>query len=118
MKNNPTIGILPLGRPTFDVPFAEERLAAMLGALDRTGRGVVGPRTLLFDAAAAREAIATLDAERPAQILILQATFTDASGAAHPLSKRVRATGRLDYAGVRNAGLFSDEDRRSHRKRR
>jgi L-fucose isomerase-like protein len=79
MKNNPTIGILPLGRPTFDVPFAEERLAAMLGALDRTGRGVVGPRTLLFDAAAAREAIATLDAERPAQILILQATFTDAS---------------------------------------
>ena len=29
------IGILPLGRPTFDVPFAREKLAAMLRALDR-----------------------------------------------------------------------------------
>ena len=43
------IGILPLGRPTFDVPFAEENLSAMLAALDGTGHELTGPRELLFD---------------------------------------------------------------------
>ena len=73
------IGILPLGRATFDVPFAEENLAAMLAALDATGHQVVGPRTLLFDEAATREAMADLKAEGVDRVLILQVTFTDAA---------------------------------------
>lgn len=73
------IGILPLGRPTFDVPFAEENLGRMLAALERTGREIAGSRSLLFDAAQTREAVAALKAEKPEQILILQVTFTDAS---------------------------------------
>ncbi|MXN65586.1 hypothetical protein GR183_11795 [Stappia sp. GBMRC 2046] len=73
------IGILPLGRPTFDVPFAEENLARMLAALEASGHEIVGPGELLFDAPAARIAVEALKAEKPEQILILQVTFTDAS---------------------------------------
>jgi L-fucose isomerase-like protein len=73
------IGILPLGRPTFDVPFAEERLAAMLALLDRTGHEVFGPRGLLFDAAATEAALAGLREAGIDRLLILQVTFTDAS---------------------------------------
>ncbi|CTQ48228.1 L-fucose/L-arabinose isomerase family protein [Jannaschia donghaensis] len=69
------IGILPLGRPTFDVPFAEEKLAAMLAVLDASDHEIVGPRTLLMEAdAAAQEATRDVDV-----LLILQVTFTDAA---------------------------------------
>ena len=72
------LGILPLGRPTFDVEYASEKLAAMLAALDATGHEVIGPRTLLFDELATRSAMAGLQAEGVDQVLILQVTFTDA----------------------------------------
>ena len=73
------LGLLPLGRPTFDVPFAEEKLAAMCAALDATGHEIAGPRTLLFDAGATEAAIADLQAAGIDQLLILQVTFTDTS---------------------------------------
>ena len=73
------VGILPLGRPTFDVPFAEEKLAAMLGALDGTGHDIIGPKELLFDEEATRTGMAELEAAGVDHILILQVTFTDAS---------------------------------------
>ncbi|SDJ97824.1 L-fucose/L-arabinose isomerase family protein [Aliiruegeria lutimaris] len=73
------IGILPLGRPTFDVPFAEEKLAAMLAALDATGHEIIGPRELLFDEASTRTAMSDLEAAEIDQLLLLQVTFTDAS---------------------------------------
>ena len=71
------VGILPLGRPTFDVPYAEEKLAGMLAALDASGHEVVGPRALLMgpdEAALAAVAGAGADV-----LLILQVTFTDAA---------------------------------------
>ena len=73
------IGILPLARPTFDVPYAEEALAGMLAALDAHaaagGHAVVGPRRLLMEADdAALAEVAEADV-----LLILQATFTDAA---------------------------------------
>ncbi|MCP4821342.1 MAG: hypothetical protein GY883_19340, partial [Shimia sp.] len=73
------LGILPLGRPTFDVPFAEENLTAMLAALDASGQEVVGPRELLFDEVATKAGIEALKAADVDQVLILQVTFTDAS---------------------------------------
>ncbi|UWQ15372.1 hypothetical protein K3556_05635 [Aliiroseovarius sp. M344] len=73
------LGILPLGRPTFDVPFAEEKLAAMLDALEATGHEIIGPRELLFDEDATRAGISGLQAANVGQVLILQVTFTDAS---------------------------------------
>ncbi|MGI9390161.1 MAG: L-fucose/L-arabinose isomerase family protein [Boseongicola sp.] len=73
------IGILPLGRPTFDVPFAEGKLKSMLQQLDASGHELVGPRTMLIDEDSARSAIENLAATEVDQILILQTTFTDAS---------------------------------------
>ena len=46
------IGVLPLARPTFDVPYAEEMAAKAFATLDSAGIQTVGPRELLFDAAA------------------------------------------------------------------
>ena len=82
------IGILPLGRPTFDVPYAEERLAAMLARLDETGHEIVGPRGLLFDADATKAAFGDLQAVGVDQVLLLQVTFTDASMTVEAASAR------------------------------
>ncbi len=75
------LGIIPLGRPTFDVPFAEKKLAAMLQVLDATGHDLIGPNELLFDENATGAAIKDLQAADVNQVLILQVTFTDASTA-------------------------------------
>ncbi len=73
------IGVLPLGRPTFDVPFAEDLAAKALAALEATGHEIVGPRDLLFDAAATEAALADLANHALDAVLILQVTFTDAT---------------------------------------
>ena len=73
------IGILPLGRATFDVPFAEENLAQMPVALNATGHEIVGPRVLLFDESSTRAGIEDLKASDVDHVLVLQVTFTDAS---------------------------------------
>ncbi|MEO0913904.1 MAG: hypothetical protein AAFY59_13095, partial [Pseudomonadota bacterium] len=72
------IGILPLGRPTFDVPFAEEKLAAILARLDASEHSISGPRTLLFDGPSTEFAIDELLNAEVDHVLILQITFTDA----------------------------------------
>lgn len=75
-----TYGVVPLARPTFDVPFAEETKNAALAALESAGIRVVGSRDLLFDRAAAEAALETLRAETTLDLLlILQVTFTDAT---------------------------------------
>ena len=73
------IGILPLGRPTFDVAFAAEKLDLMLQRLDETGHEICGPRDLLFNEAATRYAMEDLRCEATDQVLLLQVTFTDAA---------------------------------------
>ena len=74
-----TVAVLALGRGTFDVDLANDKLAAAFEALERTGATLVGPRALLMDGEAVGEA---LDAMREAGVtttLIVQATFTDAA---------------------------------------
>ncbi|MEL7214900.1 MAG: hypothetical protein AAGJ96_03050 [Pseudomonadota bacterium] len=73
------IGILPLGRPTFDVPFAQDNLAGMLAALDSSDHEIVGPRELLFDAEATQAGLLHLRDAQIDMLLLLQVTFTDAS---------------------------------------
>jgi L-fucose isomerase-like protein len=74
-----TLGVLALARPTFDVPYAEEFAAQAFASLEASGHTLVGPRGLLFDADAARAAVASLKDERLDAVLLLQVTFTDAS---------------------------------------
>ncbi len=73
------LGVLPLGRSTFDVSYAEEKLAAAMNRLDATGHCISGPRKLLLDECAMRDAIEALARERIERLLILQLTFTDAA---------------------------------------
>lgn len=73
------LGILALGRPTFDVAFAEEKLAHMLEVLDQSGHKIVGQRHLLFDEVATETAMGELESAGIDHLLILQVTFTDAS---------------------------------------
>ncbi|MEO0497395.1 MAG: hypothetical protein AAF141_08490 [Pseudomonadota bacterium] len=89
IKEHPTVAVLPLGRPTFDVEFAGEKLAAMLALLDSSDARLVGSRELLFDADAARAALDALPDEIDL-VLILQVTFTDA-GMAVEIANRLDA---------------------------
>lgn len=75
----PVTGVLALGRPTFDVAFAEAQLAAMRAALAAAGVATAGPEALLLDAAAARAGLEALLARGVERILVLQVTFTDAA---------------------------------------
>lgn len=75
-----TYGVAVLARPTFDVPFAEEMKNRAFAALEAAGIRTVGPRELLFDRAAAEQAVAQIAAAgRIDLLLILQITFTDAT---------------------------------------
>lgn len=71
------IGILPLGRSTFDVAFANENLSQMISKLQETPHELVGPQSLLFDEDATKAAIAELKEASIDHLLILQVTFTD-----------------------------------------
>lgn len=73
------LAVLPLARATFDVPYAEEIARKAFATLDGEGLAIVGSRRLLFDAAAAQEALAAIADERLDGVLLLQVTFTDAS---------------------------------------
>ncbi|MCL4187052.1 MAG: hypothetical protein KJZ85_05540 [Rhodobacteraceae bacterium] len=75
----PLTGVLALGRPTFDLAYAGERLAAMRGAIAAAGVETVGPVELLLDAAAARAGLEALVTRGVDRILVLQVTFTDAA---------------------------------------
>lgn len=73
------IGLLPLARPTFDIAYAEEKLAGMRAALDAAGHETAGPRTLLLDAEASAAALEGLRGETLDALMVLQVTFTDAA---------------------------------------
>jgi L-fucose isomerase-like protein len=70
-----------LGRATFDVTYAESRVAAALNVLDGLGVETVGPREILYDAEAVTQALAGIDAAAVDRVLIVQATFCDAGAA-------------------------------------
>lgn len=73
------IGILALGRPTFDVDYATTQLTQMFGLLDQSGHTIVGQRELLFNEQTTKQAVDELKKSAIDQLLILQVTFTDAA---------------------------------------
>ena len=75
----PRIGVAVIARPTFDVAYAEEMTAAAWAALDAQDADLIGTPELLFDADAVRAAMRAL-AEKPLDLLlVVQATFSDAT---------------------------------------
>ena len=73
------IGLLPVCRPTFDVEFAESKLAGASRALANCGAEIVGSGLPLMDSAAAKTCMDALLDEGFDQLLVLQLTFTDAA---------------------------------------
>lgn len=77
--DKPKVGIIALGRGTFDVAYAEEVLASALATLRAADVELVGSTALMFDADAVTAAIPALKAQPLDLLLLLQVTFTDAT---------------------------------------
>ncbi|MDJ0781880.1 MAG: L-fucose/L-arabinose isomerase family protein [Desulfosarcinaceae bacterium] len=75
----PRIGVLAVGRDTFDVAFAETVLEKAWRAIDALDAEVVGERRILFDADQANAALGHLKAQPLDLVVQLQVTFTDAT---------------------------------------
>lgn len=75
----PTIGIACVARPTFAVEYAREAAAQAFAALMHLGWPVVGNADLLMDAGSAHETAIALCSQSPDVLVIVCATFSDAS---------------------------------------
>ncbi len=75
----PTIGLACVARPTFAVDYARESASQALVALLELGWPLVGNASLLMDVQSAREAAHVLKMQTPDVLVILCATFSDAS---------------------------------------
>ncbi|KHS44593.1 L-fucose/L-arabinose isomerase family protein [Hafnia paralvei] len=79
MSNKAKVGVLALGRNTFDVPYAQEMLQQAWHSLALMDLELVGEPELQFDAESALKALPALKQADLDLLLILQVTFTDAS---------------------------------------
>ena len=73
------IGVLPIGRSTFDVPYAEQMLQLAYAQLHKTDHQILGANEILFDEESTKSAIANLSNKQLDLVLVIQVTFTDAS---------------------------------------
>ena len=73
------IGVVAVGRPTFDVPYAESLLAVAMEGLKGLDAEIVGAPELQFDADTVRGNLGALTEKPLDLLLILQVTFTDAT---------------------------------------
>ncbi len=78
-KIKPRIGVLAVGRSTFDVSYAHEIQAEAIQALKNLDIDIVGTQELLFDADEVKKELTALAKERLDIVLLLQVTFTDAT---------------------------------------
>jgi len=73
------IGFVPVARPTFDTALAAEMTGRVRGQLAGAGCQIIGPESLVMDAAAAQAAIDML-ADQPLDLLLaFQASFADST---------------------------------------
>lgn len=75
----PRIGLVVLARPQFDTALAEEMVKKAWQSLQGLGAEFVGAPDLLFDADAVKGRLADLTRQPLDLLLVLQATFTDAT---------------------------------------
>lgn len=75
----PRLGVLAVGRDTFDVPYAEQVLASAWQSLLSLDVQLYGEQTILFDADQVVPALESLKQQSVDLIIQLQVTFTDAA---------------------------------------
>jgi len=91
-------GVVALGRPTFDVPFAKSMTDDAFAALDAAGIDLVGRRELCFNTESAEAALKeALSGGNIKLMLILQVTFTDALMAVQ-IADAAKAAGDIPVA--------------------
>ena len=73
------LGLIPIARPTFDVPLAEQKTAQVREALTGAGFELRGPAELVMDADSVAAAIRDLQADPPPLLVLLQASFADST---------------------------------------
>ena len=73
------IGILALGRGTFDIEFANQKLTECINFLEKSSHKVAGSCNLLLESEETYNEIKILKNKNLDFILIIQVTFTDAS---------------------------------------
>ena len=73
------VGVLPLARSTFDVPFANQVCSDAWELMNSMPVNWVGSSELLFDAEAVEKQILSLKEKHIDLLLIMQLTFTDAT---------------------------------------
>jgi L-fucose isomerase-like protein len=78
-QRKPRIGVLAVGRSTFDVEYAQTVFASAWSGLQGLEAELVGAPKIHYEADAALAAFAELDAADIDLLLLLQVTFTDAS---------------------------------------
>lgn len=74
-----TAAVIALGRPTFDVEFGTAQARTARAVLDGCAASVLGDSTVVIDATEVDGAIEQLIGVKSDVIIVLQATFTDAS---------------------------------------
>ncbi len=79
MQQDLRIAFVPLARPTFDIPLAEEVTAAVRNQLIQSGYVLCGPSQLVMDLSTAQGEAAKLSSVPHDLLLILQATFADST---------------------------------------
>ncbi len=77
-----TIGLVPIARPTFDIPLAESVTAQVRARLGQAGFTLTGPQALVSSLDEAAAAAQALQADPPDLLLVLQSTFADSTMAA------------------------------------
>ena len=74
-----TVALVPIARPTFDIPLAEEMTAQARTHLEQAGFDLSGPTTLVSNSDDVKAVIESLAADPPDLLLLFQATFADSS---------------------------------------
>jgi L-fucose isomerase-like protein len=77
------IGFVPIARPTFDVPLAEQMSQTAYQQLQTNGFEVVGTPALLMSLDAMTPVIENFQANMPDVLLLVQASFADSTMAVH-----------------------------------
>jgi L-fucose isomerase-like protein len=75
----PRVGVIAVGRPTFDVAYANEVFDSAWASLAALPVEIVGEKALHFDSDPALAAFAAVNAAGIDMLLLLQVTFTDSS---------------------------------------
>ncbi len=74
------LGFIPIARPTFDIPLAQEVTARVRNQLQQAGFNLVGPaESLITNGQELQAALPELTQQPPDMLLVMQATFADSA---------------------------------------